>query len=232
MISKNLFAVVLMVSLAIAPAASLRADDNGGDPALADKLRAVSGVAYDFSQPPQAISADILKDTRAVIIFSNMIRGGFLFSGHYGQGAALLRDKDGKWSQPAFFRISGAGFGLLAGGQVSDVLLIIRTREALEAVLQHPFTIGMDFDATAITVGGGVEASTNTQAGIMSYARTHGLMASVSLDGSVIREDAEANRRYYGKPVSAHGILIDNQVSPTAPGEELAKTLDAGLFQK
>jgi lipid-binding SYLF domain-containing protein len=198
---------------------------NGYDTSLASKIQSCDLVLEQFLAG-EGLPSELVKDAKAVVIFSNAVRAGFIFSGQYGHGVALFRDDAGEWSAPAFFRISGMGVGFQAGGEVADHILVIRTQAGLDALLREHFTLGMDVDATAGPVGRNLDIATNTQTDILTYGRTRGLYAGVSLDGAVIKQDAAANERYYGEPLDARQILMERGGYITEPASGLIETLN------
>lgn len=226
-------AVSMSLVLTAAPAHAATGPEEGHDSALADKIRRTRDIVQDFLGTPAGIPENITKDAKAIVIISNAIRGGFIFAGAHGRGVAVYKTDAGEWSAPAFFRMTGVSIGFQVGGEVNDVILVLKSQRALEGLLNHSFTVGMDFDATAGPIGREVRAATNiNQAEVYVYGRNHGLFAGVSFDGTSIHEDAEANARYYGEPVTARQILLENGGYATRPGTELADALSAGTNAK
>ncbi len=228
MIRKALGVAVLSASVLVSAVAAQAATgpEEGHDPALADKIRRTRDIIQDFSGSTNGIPHEILKDAKAIVIISNAIRVGFVFAGEHGRGVAVYKNDAGEWGTPAFFRMTNISFGFQAGGEVDDVILVLKTERALEGLLSHAFTIGMDFTATAGPLGREAKAATNiNQAEVYVYGRNHGFFAGFSLDGAVIHEDMEANSRYYGEHLTARQILLENAGYQTKPGTELAESL-------
>ncbi len=140
------------------------------------------------------IPRSIIVDADAIAVFPSTLKAGFIFGGHRGRGVISVRDEEtGSWSVPAFLTLTGGSFGLQIGGQSVDVVLVIMNRRGLEKLLQNQFKIGGDASAVVGPIGRDLEASTDIQlqAEILSYSRTRGLFAGVSLEGSTIRADRD-----------------------------------------
>ena len=230
---RKLLAATVLAATAVLSGVSFSTQagaEEGLDPALADKIRATRDIAREFLGSPNGIPREILKDAKAVVIISNAIRAGFIFAGYHGRGVAVARTESGEWSAPAFYRITGISAGFQAGGEVSDVILVVKSQKVLDALLIHHVTMGIDFDATAGPWGRDAKALVNVaQAEVISYGRTHGLFAGFSFEGVSIHEDREADARYYGKPLSARDILLGGAAPSTPPAAELAEALRTGL---
>lgn len=164
-----------------------------------------------------AIPEEILEKAHAIVVFPGTIKGAFIFGGQGGKGVAV-RKIGRDWSAPAFMNIGGASFGLQIGGQKIDYVLVIMNEEGLEGLLEDKFEIGGEASVAAGPVGRTTAASTNAtfDASILSYSRTQGAFAGVSLKGAVIKQDKSMNRAVYGK--SAKQLLIeDKALWKTAP---------------
>ena len=140
-------------------------------------------------------------------------------SGHItARGIISVRHRDrGKWSDPGFLSITGGSFGAQIGAEQIDLVLVVLNRDGVEKLLKNEFKVGGDASVAAGPVGRGTEASTDIQltAEILSYSRARGLFAGVSLEGSSIREDEDANQRYYGRPLHNRDIVLPNTVVGT-----------------
>jgi lipid-binding SYLF domain-containing protein len=170
-------------------------------PTPAGTLRAAAGVVNDFTALPLTrIPAVLLADAEAVAVFPNVVKAGFVVGGRHGHGVVLCRGDDGRWGEPTFVRLTGGGVGLQAGIEAADVILVFKKRGGLDRVLsgKRSLALGGDAAIAAGPVGRQAAAATDARlrAEIFSYSRVRGLFAGVSLDGSVIAHDAEANRTY------------------------------------
>lgn len=145
----------------------------------------------------RSIPIAILEDAAGVAIVPNVIKAGFVFGGRAGHGLVLVREKDGTWSDPLFVNIGGASVGFQIGVESTDVVLVFRNRRSLDRFLEGKgkFTLGADASIAAGPLGRKASASTDAklEAEILSYSRSRGLFAGVSLDGAVIHPAPEAN---------------------------------------
>ncbi len=157
-----------------------------------------------LANPARRIPERMLMDAHAVAIIPNVIKIGFIGGVRRGHGVLLVRDRDGEWGLPQFITITGGSVGFQIGAQSSDVILVFRSERSIERLTRGRFTLGADAAVAAGPVGRRVEAATDLQlrAEILSYARSRGLFAGVSLDGSVIEFDRFAHQAFYGTPPS------------------------------
>ena len=205
-------ATVLLV-LALTTAASAQSNEADRIWDAADVLRQI--MTAEDAGVPNAVMSDV----DAIAIFPSTIRGGFIFGGHRGRGIISARDVEtGEWSLPAFMTITGASFGLQFGGQATDIMLLIMNRRGLDRFLGNQFKMGADASVAAGPVGRSAAAATDLllTAEILSYSRSRGLFAGVSLEGSTVRSDRDANERYYGYPYDTRDVILARQPSPPA----------------
>ena len=181
-----------------------------------------------MQMPEESIPRDLLADAKGIAIFPSVIKGGFILGARYGKGVLLHRDKKtGKWSAPSFYTLAGGSWGLQIGGQVIDLILVITNERGMKSLLQNKFTMGADAAVAAGPVGRNTEAATDLhlKANILSYSRSKGLFAGVTLKGAVVSPDNKANELYYGKMVSAEEILIEGDVKPSREAKKLINTI-------
>lgn len=166
--------------------------------------------------PDKAIPKDLLEKAEAVAIFPGVINAAFIFGGRGGVGLISRRTATG-WSAPAFFKIGGGSFGAQIGGQKIDYVMLIMNDGGLKGLMEDKFELGGETSVAAGPVGRSAGATTNTtlDAEILSYSRTKGLFAGVSLKGSVITPDNDRNQAVYGQ--DADGILGENSKDVEAP---------------
>lgn len=160
----------------------------------------------------KAIPANILEKAEAIAIFPGVKKAGFVVGGQWGRGIISVRGVDSrKWSSPAFLTMTGGSVGAQIGGTEIDVILVIMNRSGVEHLLSNQVKLGGEVSAAAGPVGRAAEASTDLQlqAQILSYSRSRGLFAGATVNGSVIKEDADANARYYEKPLSSEDIVFE-----------------------
>jgi len=200
-------AIALVAVIGSPPA---RADNASDAKAVVDKATVtVNTFAKD---PNYASMPRLLSKAKAVLVYPQIIEGGFIIGGSGGTGVLLVRDdKTGTFSAPAFYSMGGISIGLLAGGQAAEVMLLINSQKALDSMLSTKVKLGADVAVAVGPMGAGQGASIN--AAIVSYSRAKGAYASMALDGQVIDVREGLNAAYYGKPVSPAEILIKKSVS-------------------
>ncbi|MFC0408788.1 lipid-binding SYLF domain-containing protein [Roseomonas elaeocarpi] len=154
---------------------------------------------------------DALRRARAAVICPRVFRAGFLVGGQGGTCVLVARDGAGSWSSPSFYSMGSGSLGLQIGLQDMQVMMLILTDKGLRAVLDNQFKFGGDISIAIATVGGGIAGATTTAVGadIVAYARTRGLYAGLTLEGTVLSPYREADQAYYGRPVSSRQIVID-----------------------
>jgi lipid-binding SYLF domain-containing protein len=160
----------------------------------------------------KGVPGAVLDKAEAIAVFPGTLKGGLLIGAHRGRGIISVRDRSsGTWSAPAFLTLTGGSIGAQIGGQSIDLVLVVMNRRGLENLVRNEFKIGADASVAAGPVGRDAEASTDIQmrAEILSYSRTRGLFAGVTLKGSAIREDRDANEVLYGKPYRTREIVFD-----------------------
>lgn len=178
--------------------------------------------------PDQSIPEELLAKCKAIAIYPNVLKGGFIFSARWGRGVVLKRDEaTGKWGPVAFSTIGGGGWGLQIGGSATDLILVILNERGMMGLLSNNFTLGAGADVAAGPLGRASEASTDLtlRAGILSYSRTRGLFAGVALDGAVLTQDNNSNTAYYGKYVTSRDILLGNAVTIQPSSQALVDAL-------
>jgi lipid-binding SYLF domain-containing protein len=178
--------------------------------------------------PEKGIPTDLLRCCKAIAIFPNVLKGGFIFGATGGKGIICAHDPEtGKWSPPAFFTIGGGSWGLQAGIQSIDLILVIMSKRGLDGILTSKVKLGGDIGIAAGPVGRRAEAGMDLllKAEILSYSRSKGLFAGLSLEGATIFSNSDANRAFYGKELSARDILIDKKIKPNALSQKLINTL-------
>ena len=157
----------------------------------------------------------LLKNARGVLIYPQVLRGAFIFGVSGGSGVFLAHDlKANAWGGPAFYTIGEASFGLQAGGDASEVVLVVLSDRGLSSLLATSAKLGADAGVALGPLGAGAEAATaNLSADIISYSRAKGLYAGISLEGAVVATRDALNKAYYGKEVSPTDILVKRAVS-------------------
>ena len=164
----------------------------------------------------KSVPRSIMEKAEGIAVFPSMIKGGLVVGAQHGRGILSVRNKQtGAWSSPAFLSITGGSVGAQIGVQAIDLVLVINGQRGLEQLVQNQFKVGADASAAAGPVGRDASASTDIQmrAQILSYSRTRGLFAGVTLNGSTIRQDRDANERFYGTAFRTGQIVFDGMGS-------------------
>jgi len=189
------------------------------------RLKTATTVFEEIMEAPDnAIPRAILDKATAVAIFPSTVKVGFIFGGHRGKGVISARNEQGEWSTPAFLTLTGGSFGLQIGGQSVDLILVIMNRRGLEKLLRNEFKIGGDASAVVGPLGRNLEASTDLtlRAEILSYSRTRGLFAGITLKGSTIRADRDANERFYDYPFGSGQLVLEGEAATPHDADAVA----------
>jgi lipid-binding SYLF domain-containing protein len=175
------------------------------------------------------ISPELLSKADCVLILPGVKKFGIGIGGSGGRGPLLCRtgqNFEGKWSAPAMYSVGGASVGLQVGGSSSDFVLLLMNRKVVNQVLQGKTKMGTDASAAA---GPGATAASAADADILTYGRTKGMFAGVSLGGASVEPDSDANYRVYGKRLTAGDIVRSTDVKSSAGGEPLVSLLDSKI---
>ncbi|MEE2613841.1 MAG: lipid-binding SYLF domain-containing protein [Acidobacteriota bacterium] len=189
------------------------------------RLKTATTVFEEIMEAPDnAIPRAIFDKATAVAIFPSTVKAGFIFGGHRGKGVISARNEQGEWSTPAFLTLTGGSFGLQIGGQSVDLILVIMNRRGLEKLLRNEFKIGGDASAVVGPLGRNLEASTDLtlRAEILSYSRTRGLFAGITLKGSTIRADRDANERFYDYPFGSGQLVLEGEAATPHDADAVA----------
>ena len=201
-----LLAGAILIGMTVAPTASNAAD-------LAEQQRLVDKATLTleaFAADPglKAALREWAPETRALFIVPQFIRGAFVFGGAGGSGLLLVRDeKTGNWGDPVFYTIGSASFGLQIGGDVSEIVLLVRTTKGLEEFYRSDFKLGANAGMAVGPVGEGASVH-GLAADMIAYARKQGAFAGIAINGAFVAVANEANEAYYGRPVRPTDIAI------------------------
>ena len=220
----NPFLVISMAAVSFLISPSFAAN-----PDLDARIWEAKQVLVEIMQAPdQSIPEELFAKCKAIAIYPNVLKGGFILSARYGRGVVLKRNEaTGKWGPVAFSTIGGGGWGLQIGGSATDLILVIMNERGMNGLLSSNFTLGGDASVAAGPVGRASEASTDLslRAGIFSYSRSRGLFAGMALDGAMVTQDNNSNTAYYGKYVTSRDILLGNAVSIQPSSQPLVDAL-------
>ena len=178
--------------------------------------------------PEKGISPALLAHAEAVAIIPGVIKGAFIVGGRHGTGVVLVRRDDGGWSDPVFISISGGSVGWQIGGSSTDLILVFKSRRGVEGLLNGKFTLGADAAVAAGPVGrsGGAATDVTLKSEILSYSRSRGLFAGVSLEGAALMVDDDADAAYYGqKEITSSAIVAGKGGMKSQAGKRLQHLL-------
>ena len=152
---------------------------------------------------------DLADEAKAMVIIPERIRAGFIFGGSAGDAVMIARNKDGTWSQPTFMTVGSFSFGLQAGGEASEVILLVMTNRGMEGLLSTNMKLGADLSVAAGPIGAGAKAATTD---VLSFSRSRGLYGGVSLEGAVLKTRRNWNKAYYAADVSPAEVVFKGEV--------------------
>jgi lipid-binding SYLF domain-containing protein len=223
-------ATAALCALALATAAphAARAANAQDQQELVDRATLAVGEVLSDREGEEA--RELFPRARAVMICPRVFRAGFVFGGEGGGCVLTARGAQGSWSSPAFYRMAGGSFGLQVGIQDAEIMMMILTDNGLRAVMDSQFRIGANASVAFVTIGGGVEGATSLalNADIVAYARTRGLFAGVSLQGSAMDSDSAGDEVYYGQPVGPIDIVRAMRVNNPGADPLRAALMRAG----
>ena len=222
---KNAIQALCMAGLACF---SANASDNKKE---VERLQACGDVLKEILDIPDNLPTDLLNDAECVIVIPSVKKLAFGVGGSYGRGAIVCRSGPhftGPWGPPAMFALEGANIGFQLGGQATDFVLLVMNPKGAESVLKSKVKLGGDASAAAGPKGRTAAAQTDIvmKAEILTYSRSRGLFAGVSLEGSTLRQDNGANENLYGRKLSAQEIVREHKAGTPAAGQKLVALLN------
>lgn len=190
------------------------------------RIENASVVLTEILDIPDNVPAEVLDKAECVIVLPSVVKFAFGFGGSYGRGVMTCRggkDFTGPWGAPSMMMLAGGSFGLQIGGQATDFVLFVMNPRGAGAMLSNQVKLGADVAASAGPKGRNLSAATDAtmRAEVLSYSRARGLFAGISLEGSTLRTDDEANERLYGKKVEARAVVIEGQQPAPASASRL-----------
>ena len=196
-----------------------------------DRLENCGAVLGEILNIPDDIPSNLLNKAECVIVIPSVLKLAVGFSGSYGRGAMTCRTGEhytGPWSAPSMMRLEGGGFGLQLGGQATDFVLLVMNPRGAEAILKNKVKLGADAAAAAGPKGRDATAATDVtmRAEILTYSRSRGLFAGVSLEGSSLRQDKGPNEKIYGRKIDARDIIRKGSVAVPPSGQKLVALLN------
>lgn len=214
----------LALAVAMASAVVVAADEPG-------RLANAATVMQEILDIPDNIPEDLLQKAECVVVIPSMTKIAFGVGGSYGRGAMVCRSGrafDGPWGAPAMYALEGGSFGLQLGAESTDVVLLVMNRRGVDALLGSKVKLGANASAAAGPKGRHIEASTDAsmRAEVLSYSRSRGLFAGVSLEGTSLRPDNDANQEIYGRQITARAIVMGTGIAVPSAGRHLVAVLE------
>ena len=209
----------LVVLLVLAMSAFAFGDDKKDEKDASkaeDRVQAAATVLDEIeSAPDTGIPEEVLASAECVAVVPSLLKGGFILAARYGRGVASCRTPTG-WSAPAFIFTSGGSFGFQIGGQAIDLVMLIMNKDGLKNLLSSKFQLGADASVAAGPVGRHAAADTDwkLRAQVLTYSRSRGAFAGISLAGAVIKQDKDATREFYGRMVPFRTSLTGKVEAP------------------
>jgi SH3 domain-containing YSC84-like protein 1 len=191
------------------------------------RLQSAAGALKEVMDiPDKSIPQDLLNKAECIIIVPDLKKGAFIIGAKYGKGFVSCRKKDGVgWSAPGAVRVEGGSLGFQIGGSEMDVFMLVMNERGVDRLLSTKFTLGGDATVAAGPVGRSTQAETDARftAEILTWSRSRGLFAGISLSGATLREDEDWNIDLYGKKISNREIVSGGVAAPKAAATLLSE---------
>jgi SH3 domain-containing YSC84-like protein 1 len=189
-------------------------------------------VMQEVLNIPDNLPRQVLDKAECVIVIPSVLKVAFGMGKEYGRGAMVCRtgkEFNGPWGAPAMYALEGDSIGVQIGGEATDLILLVMNQRGAASILSSKIKLGGDASAAAGPVGRDASANTDLwmRAEILSYSRSRGLFAGISLEGSTLRQDKKANERIYGRKITARTILLENKVVTPRAGRHFVGVLQA-----
>jgi len=219
-----LFSALLLIGL---PAATAAADKEK----VEDRVENCGTVLKEIMDIPEDIPPDLVDKAECVIVYPSVLKAAFVIGGSYGRGAMTCRTGEhftGPWGAPTMMALEGGSVGFQIGGQATDFVVLVMNPRGARSILNSKVKLGADASAAAGPKGRDASASTDAtlRAEILSYSRARGLFAGVSLEGSTVRPDNDANEKLYGKKVTATEIVFKGAVAVPPSAQKMVAYLN------
>ena len=187
-------------------------------------------VMQEIMNTPENIPREILEKADCVIVFPSVLKAAFVVGGSYGRGAMVCRtggEFKGPWGAPAMYALEGGSIGFQIGAQATDLILLIMNERGASSILNSKVKLGADASVAAGPLGRDASADTDAymRSEVLSYSRSRGLFAGVSLEGSTLRPDDDATADVYGRKLTAREIVLGGKVRTPASGRHLVAVL-------
>src|SRR6202142_2702011 len=225
-LSALLIAALIGLPTLFSPALS-HADDTTTDQ---DRIRTAGTVLKEIMDIPDDIPQALIDKADCVIVFPSVLKAAFIVGASYGRGVMTCRsgpDFRGPWGAPTMMALEGGSFGLQIGGQATDFVLLVMNDRGASSILNSKVKIGADASAAAGPVGRNASADTDAylRSEVLSYSRSRGLFAGISLEGSTLRPDDDATADVYGRKLTARQIVLGEKIGVPMSGRHLVSVL-------
>ena len=195
-----------------------------------DRLENAGKVMKEILNVPDDIPQDLIDKARCVVVMPSVLKAAFVVGGSYGRGAMVCRtgkDFRGPWGAPAMYALEGGSVGLQIGGEATDFVFLVMNDRGADSLLRTKVKLGADVSAAAGPKGRSASADTDAymRAEILSYSRARGAFAGISLDGSTLRPDNEANYKLYGSSSSTAKIITESDATAPPAAHDLIAAL-------
>jgi len=195
-----------------------------------ERLENSGVVLQEVMDVPDNIPQDLLGKAECIIVFPSVLKAAFVVGGSYGRGAMVCRTGEhfnGPWGAPAMYALEGGSVGFQIGGQATDLVLLVMNQKGASSILDSKVKLGADASAAAGPKGRDASANTDAymRAEILSYSRSRGLFAGVSLEGSTLRPDDDASADVYGRKITAREIVLGGKAAIPPSGQHLVQVL-------
>jgi SH3 domain-containing YSC84-like protein 1 len=219
---RTLYVLALMAALAIPAHAQSKEQD---------RVENAGTVIKEIMDIPDDIPQNVIDKADCVVVLPSVLKAAFIVGASYGRGVMTCRSGDnmrGPWGAPTMMALEGGSFGLQLGGQATDFVLLLMSERSASSILTSKVKLGGDASAAAGPVGRNASAETDVtfRAEILTYSRARGLFAGISLTGSTLRPDNNANESLYGKKLDAKDIVMKGAVPPPPSAQLLLQTLN------
>ncbi|MGC2321895.1 MAG: lipid-binding SYLF domain-containing protein [Terriglobales bacterium] len=195
-----------------------------------ERLQNAGRVMQEILTVPDDIPQDLIDKARCVVVMPSVLKAAFIVGGSYGRGAMVCRtghDFTGPWGAPAMYALEGGSVGLQIGGEATDFVFLLMNDRGASSLLHSKVKLGADASAAAGPKGRSAAAETDAymRAEILTYSRARGVFAGISLEGSTLRPDEDANRKLYGNSMSAAKIITELGASAPSSAHDLIAAL-------
>jgi lipid-binding SYLF domain-containing protein len=241
LLNEKCFAILMvgafaLAGLVFAPTASEKAKNEHTKPH--DRIQNAGTVVQEILDIPDDVPQDLLDKARCVIVYPSVVKAAFIVGGSYGRGVMTCRthkDYTGPWGAPTMMALEGGSVGLQIGGQATDFVILVMNNRGADSVLHSKVKLGGDASVAAGPKGrdASAESDVTLRAEMLSYSRARGVFAGVSLEGSTVRPDNDANKRIYGKDITAEDIITESRLhAPESAHLLLARLQKASPHRK